>query len=493
MATLNPKVQAWKDKWNKEFQDMDTKYKAWEKEDWEKNQSTYKTQGYNRIEDPNSVWGSKWSYTKPIEQNPTPVKKDHGEDSVSKVPEEVTPIPETIARPQDEEDTNPYASPWSQYAQPSTTPAKPKKVKEEQGFWGSFFKRGFQGLGLYSDPAVATASGWRHDQSGNIVQDQQNDEQVTKLRNNLAAIAGTAQGVTNVAAKVANWGTSQPLLTSNVAANQAALPGPMNILRDQFGNIIASWKRGGTMNKVQYFAGGGQPQAQNQQQNAFMKAVLNGDQGAIGQLIQLANQGDQNATQLIQTILQEDQKGNAQVTKAASVIKQLAQGAVSAKWGSKLDYVRSLKFGKGGKSCPVCEQQKVEMKKCGGKKAKKHQTGGEFYFNETNPMRMSNGRNVVGIVNRETFKNPTNIGISQTVYNQQGRPVVQKDKTSNGGEREIYYNVPKSIKRKGFIGSRYEMGNDTVYVSGTPEMFQNSPNMSTSEKMNQANRFAYGM
>lgn len=111
-----------------------------------------------------------------------------------------------------------------------------------------------------------------------------------------------------------------------------------------------------------------------------------------------------------------------------------------------------------------------EKKKCGGR-AKKHQTGGEFYFNETNPMRMSNGRNVVGIVNKEIFKNPSNIGISQTVYNQEGSPVVQKDKTSNGGEREIYYNVPKSVKRKGFLGSRYEMGNDTVYISGTPEMF----------------------
>ena len=130
--------------------------------------------------------------------------------------------------------------------------------------------------------------------------------------------------------------------------------------------------QGGTMNKVQYFAGGGQPQAHNQQADAFMKAVLNGDQGAIGQLIQLANKGDKNATQLIQTILQEEQKGNTQVAKAASVIKQLVN---SAKWGSKLQYMRSLKYAKGGKSCPVCEQQ-VEMKKCGGKKAKKRYFGG---------------------------------------------------------------------------------------------------------------------
>lgn len=146
---------------------------------------------------------------------------------------------------------------------------------------------------------------------------------------------------------------------------------------DYFGRK-GMYKKGGIMNKVQYFAGGGQPQAQNGQADAFMKAVLNGDPKAIGQLVQAANQGNAEATQLIQTILQEEQKGNAQVAKAASVIKQLANGAVSAKWGSKLQYMRSLKYAKGGKakSCPVCDQQKVEMKKCGGKKAKKHYFGG---------------------------------------------------------------------------------------------------------------------
>jgi hypothetical protein len=37
--------------------------------------------------------------------------------------------------------------------------------------------------------------------------------------------------------------------------------------------------------------------------------------------------------------------------------------------------VKSLKYAKGGKTCPACEQ-KVEMKKCGGKKAKKRYFGG---------------------------------------------------------------------------------------------------------------------
>ena len=141
--------------------------------------------------------------------------------------------------------------------------------------------------------------------------------------------------------------------------------------------VSGIYKKGGTMNKVQYFAGGGQPQAQNAQADDFMKSILNGDQNAISQLIQAANQGNKEAATLIETILKEEQKGNTQVAKAASVIKQLINGAVSAKWGSKLQYMKSLKFAKGGKakSCPVCEQQ-VEMKKCGGKKAKKRYFGG---------------------------------------------------------------------------------------------------------------------
>ena len=374
MATLNPKVQAWKDKWTKEFQDMDTKYKTWEKEDWEKNQNTYKEQGYNRVEDPNSAWGSKWTYKKPIEQNPTPIKKGKGENPINKdpenpeVPEEVVkPIPETIARPQDEDNTNPYTSPWSQYAQPSVTPSKPKKTQAEQGLW----ERAFRGLGLYSDPAVATASGWRHDQFGDIVQDQQNDEQVTKLRNNLAAIAGTAQGVTNVAAKVANWGTSQPLLTSNVATNQVALPGPMNILRDQFGNIISSWKQGGTMNKVKYFAQGGAPTQTTQNQMSPEQELK-----AAAQFLQAVQAGDKKAVASLQQIQEAAQKGVPEAQRMMKILEQASKLLKSAKWGSKLEYIRSLKFAKGGKSCPVCEQQKVEMKKCGGKKAKKHYFGG---------------------------------------------------------------------------------------------------------------------
>lgn len=142
---------------------------------------------------------------------------------------------------------------------------------------------------------------------------------------------------------------------------------PLNI------SIIPTNKVGGRINYFQQ--GGTASSAQQEQANAFMQAILQGDSEAIGQLIQAANKGDKQATQLIETILKEDQKGNQQVTKAAAVIKQLLSQTVQAKWGAKLGYVKSLKYAKGGKTCPACEQ-KVEMKKCGGKKAKKRYFGG---------------------------------------------------------------------------------------------------------------------
>ena len=123
--------------------------------------------------------------------------------------------------------------------------------------------------------------------------------------------------------------------------------------RDEYFRRKGMYKKGGTMNKVNYFSQGGT--TPNGQADAFMQAVLQGNSEAIGQLIEAAKQGNKDADKLIQTILQEDKKGNQQVTKAASVIKQLLNQTVSAKWGSKLQYIRSLKFAKGGKTCPACE------------------------------------------------------------------------------------------------------------------------------------------
>ena len=126
------------------------------------------------------------------------------------------------------------------------------------------------------------------------------------------------------------------------------------------------FKQGGTMNRINYFQQGGAAPKQD------IKAQVTA-------LVQAAMQGDQKATQQVNQIMEAAKAGNQQAVQLAQLItevaKQLQGQATSAKWGSKLDYIKSLKFAKGGKTCPVCEK-KVEMKACGGKKAKKRYFGG---------------------------------------------------------------------------------------------------------------------
>ena len=56
------------------------------------------------------------------------------------------------------------------------------------------FRNTVLGATMADQPAMMTASGWRQDNNGNYVQDQQNHPDVEKLRDNLAVIAGTADG-----------------------------------------------------------------------------------------------------------------------------------------------------------------------------------------------------------------------------------------------------------------------------------------------------------
>lgn len=116
-------------------------------------------------------------------------------------------------------------------------------------------------------------------------------------------------------------------------------------------------------------------------------------QQQIIQLVQAAMQGDQKATDTVNQIIQAAQQGDPQATQLAQMIQQVVEQmkgqATSAKWGSKLQYIKSLKYAKGGKTCPSCQNggeplqtpvvkkstKKVEEKACGGK-AKKRYFGG---------------------------------------------------------------------------------------------------------------------
>ena len=138
--------------------------------------------------------------------------------------------------------------------------------------------------------------------------------------------------------------------------------------------LLGKYKNGGTMNRIKYFQQGGTAQqgAQDVQQQvvALVQAAMQGDEKAnqtVTQIMEAAKAGDQQAMQLAQII--------------QAVVKQMKGQATSAKWGSKLGYIRSLKYAQGGKTCPACEKGapiKVEEKACGGKakKAKKRYFGG---------------------------------------------------------------------------------------------------------------------
>jgi hypothetical protein len=79
--------------------------------------------------------------------------------------------------------------------------------------------------------------------------------------------------------------------------------------------------------------------------------------------------------------MEKAKAGDQQAMQIAQMIQQVAQKmTTSAKWGAKLGYIRSLKYARGGKTCPACQAaekgDKIEKKACGGKKAKKHYFGG---------------------------------------------------------------------------------------------------------------------
>ena len=129
---------------------------------------------------------------------------------------------------------------------------------------------------------------------------------------------------------------------------------------------LGRFAKGGSLNRINYFQQGGAAPKQD------IKAQ-------VIALVQAAMQGDEKANQQVNQIMEAAKAGNQQAMQLAQLItevaKQLQGQATAAKWGAKLNYIQNLKFAKGGKTCHACEK-KVEMKACGGKKAKKRYFGG---------------------------------------------------------------------------------------------------------------------
>lgn len=118
-------------------------------------------------------------------------------------------------------------------------------------------------------------------------------------------------------------------------------------------------------------------------------------QQKIVQLVQAAMAGDQQAAQQINEIEQAADQGDEQAKQIVTLIQQVAQQVQSAKFGAKLNYIKSLRgmcpegtemkyYKVGGKVCKKCMAKQalqqggdldpIEAYKC-GRKVKKGQWG----------------------------------------------------------------------------------------------------------------------
>lgn len=115
----------------------------------------------------------------------------------------------------------------------------------------------------------------------------------------------------------------------------------------------AGWQKNGGIMTKKYQQGGAAPQQDMQQQ--------------VVALVQAAMQGDQKATQQVTQIMEAAKAGDQQAAQIAQMIQQVVQQmqgqATAAKWGAKLSYIKSLKYAKGGKTCPACMSEGGDVNK----------------------------------------------------------------------------------------------------------------------------------
>lgn len=340
-------------KFQEEQAKKDAEYKAWENAQWEKNKDQWIKEGYTRNIDANNAWGSTWSYIKPknpvspspptdapksvVEQEYSQVKPNQ-EGTIQQLTEPRT-IQEEIVTPEVEEENTSF------------------DFKGDQYYWNeNTFKKAFnEQLYNYLTKLGKDLSPYKYDLTDAL-----------------------GRPVVTNKIDITKYPYYQEYLSKAEQQYQKQTDKPLWFM-------YTKYKQGGTMNKVNYFQRGGQTQNDVQRQvEALVEAALAGDQKAtqqVNQIMQAAKQGDQQAMQLAQMIQQAATKLQGQATVA--------------KLGTKLQYIRSLKFAKGGKAKKCCmnacgksikklkdkkskrssKTDLVSSEKCGGK-AKKRYFGG---------------------------------------------------------------------------------------------------------------------
>lgn len=308
--------------WRKFADEKEAAYKKFEQEEWDKNGAEWTKQGYIRKTDTNNSWGSTWSKN-PVVTPPAEEKEvKEVKEPVEKKQESVTPPPVETPKFASYEDV--MKQRWARQSHYGANVGwvdengmKITNAKEHQGKKYQTFVT----TGLYGDHNDLT---YAYDpETGNV----------RRLHENWFGNIGSGWSDANATGSVNNggWGSLAEML-ANYGINFK--------------------KQGGTMNKVKYFAGGGQAQQAQQAQQGNL-------QQQVTALVQAAMAGDQQATQQVNQIMEAAKSGDQQAAQIAQLIQQVVQQmqgqATMNKWGSKLQYVRSLKYAKGGKhTCPAC-------------------------------------------------------------------------------------------------------------------------------------------
>ena len=276
-----------------------------------------------------------------------------------------------------------------------------KYNKQQNGFTNLML-----GAAMAENPAVMTAGGWRETASGDLVQDQQNNKDVERLRNNLAVLGGVttagtvgalAAAPTTVAASnstslvpVANAGNSMgntivpnivgqventiiPNVVSN-GANQLVRQGTGQLVRQGAGQVVRGANQAGRT-AGQRMIGGQRMLPGNGQQAlpgsgkrfGWMQDIANDvtwfrNGGNINKFAGGGNMNDQELQKAFMTYLIEDAAAQGMQIQSEQDLQAYAQhlgeeglkakyqefmqkmqGGVKAALGAKLNYINKLK------------------------------------------------------------------------------------------------------------------------------------------------------
>ena len=375
----------------------DAAYKSWEKDQWAKNGAEWTKQGYTRTEDPSNPWGSKWGY------NPTGNSSagnggssggnggsgagsgagsgsgaGAGSGSAVKV-EDYSDLASSIQTTINNAQNLPSYTvgsdlfgtksntPWGGNVSELVRKNAQDRLNNEERLNSYNFSSGKDYLSEadlrnhfhrefadnLKNKGVKLVTNYQGGLDADWLRKQADYDALYQRYKNSNTITTIGDHVSNFFGGIGDWFNRKSSGTVNRNVNPHA------------------FKQGGTMNKIKYFSQGGAPTQTTQNQMSPEQELK-----AAVKFLQDVQAGNERAITSLQQIQAAAKKGVPEAQRMMELLAQASKMMKSAKWGSKLEYIRSLKFAKGGKSCPVCEQQKVEMKKCGGKKAKKRYFGG---------------------------------------------------------------------------------------------------------------------